>query len=161
MITLTLNDGAVRAGADAPAETTFADWAAGGYGTPAHGAALVLANDLDLSSVDPRANFSLFGEIIVHVPTFKDGRAYSQVRRLREQYGFDGVVRVRGDVLRDQVQFMARVGVTAVDVADDAVGGVKESARDFSVFYQASVRQYGADRAGPIWRRRAARALAA
>src|SRR5580704_490013 len=35
-------------------------------------------------------------------PKFRDGRAYSQARLLRETYGFRGTLRATGDVLRDQ-----------------------------------------------------------
>ena len=35
-------------------------------------------------------------------PKFRDGRAYSQARLLREHYGFRGELRATGDVLRDQ-----------------------------------------------------------
>src|SRR5262249_26237420 len=41
-------------------------------------------------------------------PVFKDGRAYSQARIVREQYGFGGELRATGQVLRDQVVFMLR-----------------------------------------------------
>ena len=36
-------------------------------------------------------------------PAFKDGRAYSQARLIREHYGFRGELRATGDVLRDQL----------------------------------------------------------
>ena len=39
-------------------------------------------------------------------PTFRDGRAYSQARLLRERYGFRGELRATGDVLRDQFLFL-------------------------------------------------------
>src|ERR1700743_2340454 len=35
-------------------------------------------------------------------PTFRDGRAYSQARVLRERHGFRGALRATGQVLRDQ-----------------------------------------------------------
>jgi uncharacterized protein (DUF934 family) len=38
-------------------------------------------------------------------PTFKDGRAYSQARLLRERHGFRGELRATGQVLRDQLCF--------------------------------------------------------
>src|SRR4051794_5426820 len=41
-------------------------------------------------------------------PVFKDGRAYSQARILREQYDFTGELRATGQVLRDQFVFMLR-----------------------------------------------------
>src|SRR4029077_4083333 len=43
-------------------------------------------------------------------PTFRDGRAYSQARLLRERFGFKGELRATGQVLRDQFVFMLRAG---------------------------------------------------
>ena len=39
-------------------------------------------------------------------PKFRDGRAYSQARLLRERYGFRCELRATGEVLRDQFQFL-------------------------------------------------------
>jgi uncharacterized protein (DUF934 family) len=70
-------------------------------------------------------------------PSFRDGRAYSQARLLREQYRFRGELRATGDVLRDQFLFLARSGFDAFEVKKDADADVfaKELARQ-SVFYQ-------------------------
>ena len=46
-------------------------------------------------------------------PTFRDGRAYSQARLLRERHGYDGELRATGQVLRDQFVFMLRAGFDA------------------------------------------------
>src|SRR4051794_32789145 len=43
-------------------------------------------------------------------PTFKDGRAYSQARLIRERHGFRGEMRATGQVLRDQLSFLLRAG---------------------------------------------------
>src|SRR6476646_10255239 len=40
--------------------------------------------------------------VAVVFPSFRDGRAYTQARLLRERYGCDGEVRATGQVLRDQ-----------------------------------------------------------
>jgi uncharacterized protein (DUF934 family) len=70
-------------------------------------------------------------------PNFKDGRAYSQARLLREQHGFGGELRATGDVLRDQFIFLLRAGFDAFEVKKDADAAVfaREIARH-SVFYQ-------------------------
>src|SRR5580704_12857102 len=39
-------------------------------------------------------------------PSFRDGRAYSQARLLRERYLYRGELRATGQVLRDQFVFM-------------------------------------------------------
>jgi uncharacterized protein (DUF934 family) len=51
-------------------------------------------------------------------PKFRDGRAYSNARILRERYGFKGEVRAVGDVLREQAYFMLRCGFDAFEPAD-------------------------------------------
>src|SRR6201996_6345529 len=55
-------------------------------------------------------------------PTFRDGRAYTQARLLRERYGYRGELRATGQVLRDQFLFMLRAGFDALDAkkASDA-----------------------------------------
>jgi uncharacterized protein (DUF934 family) len=70
-------------------------------------------------------------------PTFKDGRAYSQARALRERLGFRGELRATGDVLRDQFVFMARAGFDAFAVkkVSDAAAFAEAVGR-YSVFYQ-------------------------
>jgi uncharacterized protein (DUF934 family) len=70
-------------------------------------------------------------------PSFRDGRAYSQARLLRERHGFGGELRATGQVLRDQFVFMLRSGFDAFDVVkeSDAVA-FAEVARRYSVVYQ-------------------------
>jgi uncharacterized protein (DUF934 family) len=83
-------------------------------------------------------------------PKFKDGRAYSQARLLRERFGFRGELRATGDVLRDQFQFLLRSGFDAFEVKKPADAKVfAQAAARFSVFYQPS-----ADGRPPaLWRR--------
>ncbi len=54
--------------------------------------------------------------IALEFPVFRDGRAYTQARLLRERFGFKGEIRATGDVLRDQFLFMARAGFNAFEV---------------------------------------------
>jgi len=70
-------------------------------------------------------------------PTFKDGRAFSQARLIRERHGFRGELRATGQVLRDQFLFMLRAGFDAFEVTKDAdAAAFLEAARRYSVFYQ-------------------------
>ncbi|MBN9584724.1 MAG: oxidoreductase [Afipia sp. 62-7] len=70
-------------------------------------------------------------------PVFRDGRAYSQARLLRERYKFKGELRATGQVLRDQFMFMLRAGFDAFEVKKDSDAQVfADVARRFSVFYQ-------------------------
>ena len=70
-------------------------------------------------------------------PVFKDGRAFSQARLLREQYGFAGELRATGQVLRDQFLFMLRAGFDAFEVTKEAdAAAFAETVCRYSVFYQ-------------------------
>ena len=70
-------------------------------------------------------------------PSFRDGRAYSQARLLRERHGFRGELRATGDVLRDQFLFLTRAGFDAFEVKKDADAAAFASAlARYSVFYQ-------------------------
>jgi uncharacterized protein (DUF934 family) len=70
-------------------------------------------------------------------PTFRDGRAYSQARLLRERHGYDGELRATGQVLRDQFVFMSRAGFDTFEVKKDAdAEAFAETMQRYSVFYQ-------------------------
>jgi uncharacterized protein (DUF934 family) len=86
-------------------------------------------------------------------PTFKDGRAFSQARLIRERYGFTGELRATGQVLRDQFVFMLRAGFDAFEVTKDADAAVfAEVARRYSVFYQPTGDGRATARAGRVAR---------
>jgi uncharacterized protein (DUF934 family) len=70
-------------------------------------------------------------------PTFRDGRAYSQARLLRERHGYDGELRATGQVLRDQFVFMLRAGFDAFEVTKESdADAFALTAKRYSVFYQ-------------------------
>ncbi len=70
-------------------------------------------------------------------PTFRDGRAYSQARLLRERYGYRGELRATGQVLRDQFVFMLRAGFDAFEVKKQAdAEAFAQTVQRYSVFYQ-------------------------
>jgi len=70
-------------------------------------------------------------------PIFRDGRAFSQARLIRERYGFRGELRATGQVLRDQFLFMLRAGFDAFEVTKDAdAEAFAQASRRYSVFYQ-------------------------
>jgi uncharacterized protein (DUF934 family) len=70
-------------------------------------------------------------------PSFRDGRAYSQARLLRERYGYEGELRATGQVLRDQFVFMLRAGFDAFEVKKQAdAEAFAATVKRYSVFYQ-------------------------
>jgi uncharacterized protein (DUF934 family) len=89
-------------------------------------------------------------------PVFRDGRAFSQARLIRERYGFRGELRATGQVLRDQFLFMLRAGFDAFEVTKDAdAAAFAEAARRYSVFYQPTGDGRSTARAGRVARPRA------
>jgi uncharacterized protein (DUF934 family) len=90
-----------------------------------------------------------FDVIALEFPNFRDGRGYSTARILRERYQYRGELRAVGDVLRDQLFYMARCGFSAFELkpGKDIVGAL-EAFDDFSVKYQPA-----ADESLPLYRR--------
>jgi uncharacterized protein (DUF934 family) len=52
-------------------------------------------------------------------PKYRDGRAYSAARVLRERLGFQGELRAVGDVLLEMGHLLVRCGFDAVEPADN------------------------------------------
>ena len=98
------------------------------------------------------ADLDDFTVIGVHFPKFTDGRGYSIARLLRERYGYRGELRAFGDVGRDQIFILNRVGF------DSFLIGEGRSAEDSLVAFDdfPEVYQSGADLPIPLFRRRAA-----
>jgi len=90
--------------------------------------------------------------IAVNFATFKDGRGYSTAYLLRTRYGYKGELRAIGDIQRDQLFYLHRVGFNAFAVREDKdIEAALKSLNDFSNVYQASVLQ-----SSPLFRRREA-----
>jgi uncharacterized protein (DUF934 family) len=78
-----------------------------------------------------------FALVALEFPKFRDGRAYSYARLLRERYGFEGELRAVGDVLLEQLFFMLRTGFDAFELASaDPLRDYQVALADFSVWYQ-------------------------
>ena len=88
----------------------------------------VIANDLDHVAV-----------IALEFAVFKDGRAYSYARLLRERWGFTGELRAVGDVLLEQLHFMQRVGFDAFELkSGDPIAEWQTATAEFTTWYQAT-----------------------
>ncbi len=86
-----------------------------------------------------RDDVALLPLIAVDFPKFSDGRGYSIAYQLRARLAYTGELRAIGDVLRDQLFYMQRVGFNAFDVrADRDVEDALKGLTDFSVPYQNS-----------------------
>jgi uncharacterized protein (DUF934 family) len=88
--------------------------------------------------------------VAVAFPKYRDGRAYTAARLLRERYGFKGEIRAVGEVLREQAGFMVRVGIDAFEPADGAT--VEQWAH--AAHRQRHVYQRAADRRIPAFAER-------
>ena len=98
------------------------------------------------------AELSAFAVVAVHFPAFRDGRGYSIAALLRSRYGYRGELRAIGDVLRDQLHYMMRVGFDSFAIrADRSAEEALQSLDDFSDAYQGAWNQ-----PQPLFRRRAA-----
>jgi len=75
--------------------------------------------------------------IALEFPSFRDGRAYSYARLLRDRFGYTGELRAVGDVLPDQLLYMQRVGFDAFEIdGDDPVADYEDAVNEFGIVYQ-------------------------
>jgi uncharacterized protein (DUF934 family) len=120
-----------------PVIVSLAQWQAQRDALLARGTALGVRLHSDQSPELIAADLKHFALVAVEFPKFRDGRAYSYARLLRERYGYDGELRAVGDVLLEQVFFMLRTGFDAFDIqGDDPLGAYRTALGDFSVWYQ-------------------------
>jgi uncharacterized protein (DUF934 family) len=96
---------------------------------------VIWANDRPVAELAPHLdNLALVALVF---PKFRDGRAYSQARLLRERHGYRGEMRATGQVLRDQFLFLLRAGFDSFEVTKDAdAAAFADSIRRYDVFYQ-------------------------
>ena len=107
-----------------------------------------VAGDADPEALVP--HLTDLALVVIELPKFTDGRAYSLARLLRDQHGYEGELRATGAVLRDQLFYMARVGFDSFELADGVqVEDALAAFRDFSETYQPAE-----DHDQPIWKRR-------
>ena len=90
-----------------------------------------------------------FSVIAVDFPKFADGRGYSIAYNLRARLGYTEELRAIGDVLRDQLFYMQRVGFDAfAPRADRSIEDALKGLSDYSEVYQISM-----DQKSPLFRR--------
>jgi uncharacterized protein (DUF934 family) len=100
-------------------------------------AGVIWPNDRRIAELAP--HLDRLAMVALEFPKFRDGRAYSQARQLRERHGFRGELRATGQILRDQCLFLLRAGFDTFEVTKEAdVEHFIEAARRHSVFYQPS-----------------------
>ena len=123
--------------ADGPVIVTLARWQAERDALLARGAPLGVRLESKHPAGQIAADLGHFALVALEFPMFRDGRAYSTARLLRERHGFKGEVRAVGNVLRDQFLFMHRCGFDAFEVKDArALEAWRDAMAEISVFYQ-------------------------
>jgi len=96
---------------------------------------VIWPNNRDIDDLVPY--LERIGAVALVFPTFRDGRAYSQARLLRERFSYRGELRAAGQVLRDQFVFMLRAGFDAFEVKKQSdAEAFAQTAKRYSVFYQ-------------------------
>jgi len=121
-----------------PVIVSLAQWQAQRDELLARGTPLGLRLHSDQSPEAIAEDVQHFALIALEFPKFRDGRAYSYARLLRERYGFKGELRAVGEVLMEQVFFMVRTGFNAFDLqqSPDPVAAFQTALQDFTVWYQ-------------------------
>jgi len=96
---------------------------------------IVLASDEKPELI--KGDLDHFSVIALEFPTFRDGRAYSYARLLRDRYGYTGELRATGEVLLEQLHYMQRVGFNSFAInSDNALRDWGIASADLSVWYQ-------------------------
>ncbi|AIR90707.1 DUF934 domain-containing protein [Pseudomonas cremoricolorata] len=125
-------------------------WRDHGHALKARDGGLGVWLDADEEAEEIGEHVADFQVIALNFPAFTDGRNYSNARLLRDRYKFTGELRAIGDVLRDQLFYMARCGFDAFAIrADKDPVDALEGLKDFSVTYQGAT-----DQPLPLFRRR-------
>jgi uncharacterized protein (DUF934 family) len=89
--------------------------------------------------------------IAIDFPQFTDGRGFSIAALLRTRLGWQGELRAIGEVLRDQLFYLNRVGFNSYAMREDQdLNDAVKGLIGFSETYQAST-----DQPLPLFRRRA------
>lgn len=104
----------------------------------------------DEQAADIKDDLGRFAVIAVDFPKFSDGRGYSIAFNLRKRLNYTGELRAIGDVLRDQLWPLSRVGFDAFATRQDrSIHDALKGLTVFSETYQASV-----DQPQPLFRRK-------
>jgi uncharacterized protein (DUF934 family) len=90
----------------------------------------------DIRTIAP--DLPRFALVAVVFPKFTDGRGYSLAHQLRSHFGFAGELRATGEILFDQLQFLARCGFDSFEISDSVTIRLLAAGRrpGLGAFYQ-------------------------
>ncbi|QDH16804.1 DUF934 domain-containing protein [Swingsia samuiensis] len=100
--------------------------------------AVLLENTDDVADLKPYLN--RLELVVVQFPIFRDGRAFTQARELREYHHYTGEIRAEGHILPDQADFFKRCGVDSVVLPEGSDPELwKKQIERYAMAYQRSV----------------------
>ena len=105
------------------------------------GIGVILEPETDVARLRP--DLDVLDLLAIQFSVFSDGRGFSQAQLLRQRYDYDKDIRAVGDVLRDQLSFMARCGINQFDLEnEDDVLAALNAFSEFSVGYQSDIARH-------------------
>ncbi|NUN14099.1 MAG: DUF934 domain-containing protein [Myxococcales bacterium] len=78
---------------------------------------VIVCGDEDIAALEPVIHEATF--VALRLPKFSDGRIYSHAYRIRTLWNYRGTILVYGDVLRDQLLYLSRVGINGFYMRSD------------------------------------------
>ncbi len=122
-----------------PLIVSLEQWQAHREALLARGTALGIRLRSNQSPAGIAGDLGHFAVVALEFPRYRDGRAYTHARILKERLGYTGEIRAVGDVLQEQLHFMQRCGFDTFDVvAPDPELAWRTIAGDHTVWYQAT-----------------------
>jgi uncharacterized protein (DUF934 family) len=108
---------------------------------------VILQPEDDVMALEP--HLTKLKLIAISFAVFTDGRGYSQAALLRKRLNYKGVLRAVGDVLVDQVAYMARAGFDEIELREDqSLDAAQRALKAISAPYQSAQ-----DGSAPVWHR--------
>lgn len=122
-----------------PVLVSLAQWQVRRDELLARGTPLGIRLRSDQSPTQIAGDLGYFAVVALEFPKYRDGRAYTHARILKERLGYIGEIRAVGDVLQEQLHFMQRCGFNAFEIpgADPELAW-RTIAGDHTVWYQAT-----------------------
>ena len=125
--------------ADRPVIVSLQQWQTHREVLLASGQALGIRLQSDQSPSLVAGDLGHFSVVALEFPKFRNGRAYTHARMLRERFAFSGEVRAVGDVLQEQLNYMQRCGFNSFEIsAADPLAAWQAVQNDHTVWYQAT-----------------------
>lgn len=122
-----------------PLIVSLEQWQAHRDALLARGTPLGIRLRSDQSPTRIAGDLAHFAVVALEFPRYRDGRAYTHARMLKERLGYAGEIRAVGDVLQEQLHFMQRCGFNAFDIAGpDPEKAWATIAGDHTVWYQTT-----------------------